>query len=200
MSAPPATTVKIDGGSAVGCLCGWNDTCWPKRGLDKFGLHASPGADGAGIQMNEVGFGIIANAALAERHRHVPNSLCCKTRKPNVNSLPPHMKTVGSNLAASGGQHSVGSRCSVSGDDIDRSRYIYIVGQLVHDIKQSRIDRLNATCSKIAKMVADLGQALRDISPISPIYGLQRFECMQVVKMQFASSHRWIADTKSCRR
>ena len=80
--------------------------------------HARPGPYVAGVHMNELGRGVITDAAIRMR-RDRAQAAGLDVRQPNVHGFTQHVLAVLGNTARATSQHAVGGWRAVGRDDVD---------------------------------------------------------------------------------
>ncbi len=131
--------------------------------------------------MNEIGLGIITDAAFGDSKRDVPHTRRGEAGQTNVDRLAAHMEAIRSDLVTPRRKHGIGRRRPISGDDADGLVEFDAVGHLMKNVEQRRIDRFDAARSKVPQMITDLGKTFRKVRAIAPVNSRQRFEGMKIV-------------------
>ncbi len=143
-----------------------------------------PAADPADIDMDEVGTGIIANAAALLRQRRGMNRLQRPSCDANIDRHALHVEALGRNagMLALSPQHGVGPGGAVAGDHADRLAGFQPSPQGGQKVQQFRGDRVNLSRPKVTQHMVYGSQRVRQVTALGPIVDLQFFAGMDVVE------------------
>src|SRR5690606_22300944 len=104
-----------------------------------FARTALPPAHAAGIDVNELRLGIVADAADCEREGLVAQPIQPRADEPHVHRLALHVETALGNSVAARAEHLVRLRGAVGGDDLERAPAARAAPQLVENVEQLRM-------------------------------------------------------------
>lgn len=147
-----------------------------------------PVADGACIDMDKGGMGIIADATQTQGFRAIadlPGRAVCHT---DIDRLAVHMQAVARNTFAFGGEERIGLRAAIATDDLERLLAAAAAVQFGQQVEQMHINRRDLVIVMVAQDEIDVLERRRIVLAIFPIGGFDGFTGMFVVKTEDATA------------
>ena len=139
------------------------------------GGSATPGADGAAVHVDEIGFGVATDAACATR-RSGSGHLADRPRaQPQVGGLTLEVKRVLRHAGGPGPQHRVGLGAAIPGQEHIGLAHIQKVMGGRHDVDGAQVDLLDVICSPVAHEVVHFLDGVSDIFAFDPVDHVQPF-------------------------
>lgn len=122
-----------------------------------------PATDPPGIDVNEVGSGVVADPAPLERERRVPQPAERHVGEPDVDRLALHVETLGGDPAAPLTEYGVGPGRPVAGNHLERTAGPGQSGQVVENVQHPGIDDVLVAGPEVTQQVVDRLEGVRQV-------------------------------------